>query len=109
MAAEIDQGGMHYSEPDAIGCLGALVRLGGRATSREIRRFHDREAIHTSISNLREYLRRQGYKGETCPKKWMLWHGSSRQLPVYHLRQDALQGCEPTQTALFETTQRFKD
>ena len=99
---------MHYSEPDAVGCLDALVRLGGRATSREIRRWHNREAIHTSITMLREYLRRQGYSGETCPKKWMIWHGSRRKLCVYHLRQDVLQGLEPHQTALFETDARWR-
>ena len=109
MAAEIDQGGMHYSEPDAVGCLDALVRLGGRATSREIRRIHNREAIHTSISNLREYQRRQGYQGETVRTVWMHWRGSERKRPVYHLRQDVLQGCEPKQTALFDTARRFKD
>jgi len=83
---------MHYSEPDAKGCLRALVLLGGRGTSREIRRFHDVEAPHTSVSRLREYLRRQGYQGETVPLVWLKRPGDPRKRPVYVLRRDVLEG-----------------
>ncbi len=102
------EGVKHYSEPDARGCLRALVLLGGQGTSAEIRRFHNREAPHTSVDHMRELLRREGYKGETCPCVYKKRPGDSRKRPVYVLRGDVLQGMPAKQEMLFAVTKNWR-
>ncbi len=53
----------HYSRLAAIDTLRALRSLGGRGTTRQIRRLTDSEAVHTDIHAVRCFCRARGM----CP------------------------------------------